>query len=97
MSGNFKVGEVLVGQNHIFEKHRNGMECTVIGSLKKCSGFFRGSGKVEFFDGYQVHWANGDVTNSKQKYLRRKQPPAGEASILNMFVVAPPQRQKETA
>lgn len=97
MNGNFKVGEVCIGQNFNSYPEYNGMECVITGGLRMVAAkTFTGS-KLAADHRYMVQWANGLVSVIRPFYIRRKQPPSGELSILNMFVVAPPQRTKEIA
>lgn len=93
MSGQFKVGEVLVGQNHIFDTSLNGMECTVVEGLEMRTSFATGVGLEEGM-AYVVEWADGRVWDCDPRNLRRKQPPTGEESILRMFT-APAPREVE--
>lgn len=93
---NFKVGEVLVGQNHVLMPERNGMECVVVGSLRTSEAKDI-LGNVTVAARYEVLWVDGRHTLAKPSYLRRKKPPTGEQSILSMFKVSPPKRIGEIA
>lgn len=97
MSGQFKVGEVLVGQNHIRNTEYNGMECIVTGELKMRRFTYIGYTDLYEEMRYKVQWANGIITSASQFTLRRKQPPAGEQSIMDMFKRPAPRKSKEAA
>lgn len=88
---NFKVGEVLVGQNITKMPQYNGAECVVIEGLKKRRHYCG-----EVFS-YKVQWADGFIICVWPGHLRRKQPPAGEQSILDMFKLPVPKRIGEPA
>jgi hypothetical protein len=90
MSGQFKVGEVLVGQNHVKGIDRNGMECTVLGALSQRVCHHESVDESYIAMRYHVVWADGMETHAAQNKLRRKQPPAGEQSVLDMFKLPAP-------
>lgn len=96
MSGQFKVGEVLVGQNFIHMPSYNGMECVVLAGLQMRRGFGMATREPLFGQMYRVQWANGYISSQFPRNLRRKQSPAGEESILRMFT-APAPSEVETA
>jgi hypothetical protein len=77
MSEQFKVGEIVIGQNHVYHTHHNGMEAEIIGALemRRC---IRLGGVVEMKLAYEVRWADGDVLFQVPHTLRRKQPPKRE-------------------
>lgn len=97
MNGNFKVGEVLVWQNFILSTELNNSECKVLAELKTRTTRNRVTREISHDPKYLVEWEDGDIQSIRPFNLRRKQPPSGELSILNMFVVAPPQHTKEPA
>lgn len=97
MEGQFKVGEVLVGQHFVRDTYRNGQECTVIGKLKIRSWYMPKTGEIRSGVTYFVRWSDGHENCAWPEKLRRKQPPSGEQSILAMFKVSPPKRIGEPA
>lgn len=97
MEGQFKIGEVLVGQNFVICPEFNGCECVVVGALKMREGINVATGLLATDLQYAVQWSTGKITNARPYLLRRKQPPAGEQSILAMFKVSRPKRIGEPA
>lgn len=93
MKGQFKVGEVLVGQNYTIRTSRNGMECEVIAPLMLRQWHFDGEVPAGSGFVYEVRWADGHVNAAFPKNLRRKQPPAGEQSILRMLTQPMPKKE----
>lgn len=87
----FKVGEILVGQNHIINTEKNGMECEVIGDLVMRTGYPGGLNlPPETKLQYLVRWANGQEWNACPQYLRRRKPPTtGEQSIMSLLLTTP--------
>lgn len=77
MSGQFKIGEIVVGQNFTVTTKYNGMEAEIIGGLE-----FRRArtshGKLERGSMYRVQWADGKITSQFPHELRRKKPPKRE-------------------
>ena len=71
----FKLGEIVVGQNFVISTHKNGMEGTIIGPLAKCEAIEKGTGRTSTHYRYEVEWANGDTTYQRPKYLRKLPPP----------------------
>lgn len=97
MTGAFKVGEVCVGQNFIYDLAYNGTECVIIGEFRERMSIYD-SGDITVSPCYKVEWADGTITDVDHRNLRRKQPPTGLASILRMFdLTAPAPREVETA
>lgn len=97
MKGQFKVGEVCIGQNFLPPLEYNGMECVIVEALAVVDCYCAVTGDVLPAEPrYCVQWSNGKVWAVKPMYLRRKQPPAGEQSILRMFT-APSPREVEAA
>jgi hypothetical protein len=70
MSGQFKVGDICIGQNHVIDTHLNGMECTVVQGVTW--GIPLGKREPDHY--VLVEWANGEKTASKPFHLRRKPP-----------------------
>lgn len=89
MSGQFKVGEVLVGQNLIEDTEYNGVECIVI------------VGPVPHVDlegmGYEVEWVDRSRSWQYPHTLRRKQPPSGEQRVMDWFKLPAPSKAREVA
>lgn len=98
MSGNFKVGEVLVGQNFLVNTECNGQECVVIRGLAPSINRSWNTGDfLDISNVYEVQWSDGDICVVAPRNLRRKRPPVGEKFVMDMFKVSPPKRQKEPA
>lgn len=98
MTAGLKVGEVCIGQNFIISTEANGMECVIIGPLVLCECLVEPIGRWVLDYRHLVRWSDGAIDNVPARNLRRKQPPAGEESILRMFdLTAPAQREVEAA
>jgi hypothetical protein len=97
MSEQFKVGEVVIGQNFVFSTHRNGMEAEIIGGLSEREGWDEVTLEYYASTCYEVLWADGRITIQEPHYLRRRKPPTtGEESVLALFKRTP-QREGEPA
>lgn len=75
----FKIGEILIGQNHVMTTDRNGMECEIIGALEMRAGRIGGVGPIETSLAYRVRWADGKEWGAKPVHLRRRKPPAADS------------------
>lgn len=94
MSTQFKVGEVLVGQNFVNRIQRNGQECIVIEGLFVTDHWDDITGEKHGPEPmYRVEWPDGDQVLVRPRNLRRKHPPYGEQSILRMFTQPMPQKE----
>jgi hypothetical protein len=71
-AGQFKVGDVCVGQNFARNTDRNGVECEILAldGVRESRGV---SGVVGTW--WRVQWADGRVSNARTVNLRRKEPP----------------------
>lgn len=94
---NFKVGEVLVGHSFIFDTRYNGVECVVLQPAERVQSKHYTSGIMSSDAKHLVKWADGQVNYVRPRNLRRKQPPAGEQFILDMFKLLQPKRIGEPA
>jgi len=95
MSGQFKVGDICIGQNFIHHTEKNGMECEIIEKLAARLVYCRRTGEFEFGEHYGVRWADGEETYQEPSQLRRKQPPiTGEAFIRALFDTPPVERRQ---
>lgn len=104
MSEQFKVGEVLVGQNHVVHTDRNGMQCEVLGELRMRTGRSAAlGGALKTSLQYLVQWADGRVWNAAPQYLRRRKPPVADsgermiAELIRETLDRAPQRVGEPA
>jgi hypothetical protein len=93
MSGQFKVGEVLVGQNCRRLPQYNGMDCVVRAGLARMQTQHRFTGEIIEGYFYMVVWSDGWESPARPDQLRRKQPPAGEQSVLDMFKLPAPSKE----
>lgn len=91
----FKVGEVCVGINFIFDTQYNGVECVIVAPARPMTSINQASKIVSSDAKYEVKWNDGKLDFVRPRNLRRKQPPAGEQSIMDMFKL--PQQHKEPA
>lgn len=73
MSGVFKVGEIVVGQNHVYDTEYNGMEGQIVEGLETRRWVTeRGEHGKGFV--YVVEWATGERCATEPKNIRRKPP-----------------------
>ena len=79
MSGQFKVCEIVIGQNFVNIPRRNGMECEIIGGLMIRSGINH-DGSTGTYMQYRVQWADGTTANVQPYLLRRRRPPASDSN-----------------
>lgn len=67
----YPVGTICIGQNHVLNVERNGMQCVIIGSIAltdwKASDGSQGTSYL-----YQVEWADGEISASEHYNLKRK-------------------------
>ena len=97
MNGPFKVGEVCIGQKFINWPEYNGAECVILSSERVAGGVDPRSGeRAEVGPTHTVRWDDGRVANISSKNLRRKRPPTGEKSVMDLFA-APKLREVEAA
>jgi hypothetical protein len=89
MSEQFKVNEIVIGQNFIVDTQFNGMEAIIIGGLEMRPWSYEDTGESGESLAYEVEWENGEVTVQEPFTLRRKPPTTGEASVLALFRVTP--------
>jgi hypothetical protein len=73
-AGTFKVGDVCVGQNFIYDTCRNAMECTIVAGLEMRACFHAVVGANRRYC-YLVEWEDGVVATVGPMNLRRKEPP----------------------
>jgi hypothetical protein len=71
--GQFKVGDVCVGQNFEFNIERNGQECEVLRPMGRHAAVVQGHRVSGFW--WRVRWSDGAETDVRPFNLRRKQPP----------------------
>lgn len=94
---NYETGVVYVWQNQVNEyAHLNGRECVVTGPVD-----FHMDWNGKFPPGWPTDtpdfiWPYDAIIYAQAGDLRRKQPPAGEESVLRMFT-APAPRELEPA
>lgn len=83
--GNFKVGEIILGQNFVHSTEKNGMEGQVVRSLSITTSRHIFTGVISTEPMYFISWADGDLYNVRPKNIRRRPAPSGEKSIFEMF------------
>lgn len=89
MSGQFKVGEVVVGCNHVIDVGFNGLEAVITGPLEQ-HDWQHPDGSFGTDLCYALTWANGLEELATPNHLRRRKPPTtGEQSIMALFLVTP--------
>jgi hypothetical protein len=67
------VGTVCYGQNFRHTVKRNGMECVIVGPLKKRQGPREGTTEwVQDLSAYRVQWSDGSVRGVEPRNLRRR-------------------------
>lgn len=66
----FKVGDICIGQNFIFDTECNGMECEIIGGYELREGLWSGNLFPEKCYCYEVVWADGYICNAKEFNLK---------------------------
>lgn len=74
----FKVGEICIGQNHIRDLYKNGLECEIIVGFGLHEWAHHDTGEAGQSMGYVVLWANGDEHVCEPKYIRKKHPPKSD-------------------
>lgn len=75
----FKIGEILIGQNLIFETQCNGMECEIIGGLSLRRWENRATKEIGMSPLYLVRWADGIISAQAPHELRRRKPPPSDS------------------
>jgi hypothetical protein len=80
MSEQFKVGEVVIGCNHISHPEYNGCEAVVTSPLEFADGINLRTGERSCDFRYTVWWADGSVTRALPVHLRRRKPPAADSN-----------------
>jgi hypothetical protein len=79
MSAGFKVGEILIGQNFVDARWRNGMECVVMSPFFLVAlGFSDGTSETCY--ACRVQWTDGDFGRQPARRLRRHKPPAADSN-----------------
>lgn len=74
----FKVGEIAILQNCIYDPSYNGEECTVLGRFTGL-GYHLKTGAIEYMKNeYLVETVRGDKVAVRHYQLRKKQPPKRE-------------------
>lgn len=76
MSAPFKVGEVVIGCNHISHPEYNECEGVVTSPLEFSDGINLRTGEHSRDFRYTVRWADGSATRALPIHLRRRKPPA---------------------
>jgi hypothetical protein len=80
MSAPFKVGEVVIGCNHISHPEYNGCEGVVISPLEYGEGVNLRTGEFSRDFRHAVQWADGSFSRALPSYLRRRRPPAADSN-----------------
>jgi hypothetical protein len=80
MSTPFKVGEVVIGCNHISHPEYNGCEGVVISPLEYGEGVNLRTGEFNRDFRYTVQWVNGSVSRALPINIRRRRPPASDSN-----------------
>lgn len=83
--GNFKVGEIVLGQNFVNATEKNGMEGQVVRALTITTSQNIFTGVISTEPMYVISWADGCLRNVRPQNLRRRPAPSGEKSIFEMF------------
>lgn len=82
MSAQFKVGEIAIFQNAMFNLSINGQEVEIIGGLHEYIGEVTGLRR----QGYRIRLPCGRASNALPHQLRKKNPPStGEQAIMALF------------
>lgn len=92
MNGQFKVGDICIGQRFVVLAHRNEMECEILGGLEMRLGRCSITGRIYKAAFYDVRWSDGGERLVSAHNLRRKPPKAtdtGESRIRELFDNAP--------
>lgn len=83
MSAQFKVGDICIGQNFVVDTERNGMECTIIGSLATYQLILYNN---ELLYGYECEGEDGLQFVCAPHNLRLKHPPRSAKSIMREVI-----------
>jgi hypothetical protein len=98
MSEQFKLGEVVIGQNFIYATHRNGDECIIIEPLRLHDAIGKYTRVISREALYKVRWSDGEEICVAPVCLRRRQPPTtGEHTIMALFLTTPKAKEREHA
>lgn len=87
MSEQFKVGDICIGQNHIFDLEYNGMECEIIEAFGLHDWHDPDTYETGKEFGYIVLWADGVEAISNSCYIRKKQPPQSAKAIMRAAIL----------
>jgi hypothetical protein len=71
----FKIGEIIEGQNFIYQTYRNGMEGKIISDLELNTGRQAWDGIITTKYRHEISWSDGTTTLQQPWYLRKKKPP----------------------
>lgn len=86
MSGPFRLGEVVLGQNFVDFTEHNGEELLVVGGLEYRTVTCLTSLKTVSGMSYKVQTKYGETFTCGPHQLRRRKPPTtGEESVLALF------------
>lgn len=67
----YPVGTICIGQNHVIDTERNGMEC-VITDEPRPRAWHHHDGTTGTSVLYEVEWADGTVSATEHRNLKRK-------------------------
>lgn len=70
----FKVGDIIIGQNFIFNLSYNGLEGEVIAAEKIRRTRKRNTNEIDNVLSYLILWSNNNMTAQKEFNLRKKPP-----------------------
>lgn len=68
----YPVGTICIGQKHTHDLHLNGMACVVESPIEHYVTWCPHENRNVAGDFYEVRWANGQLTSTEHKNLKRK-------------------------